>query len=76
MIRVEVVCGHQYFSAFQAAKDGNLRPASSKDVPQGLLKRVCENYSLQMSPAGTAESSPGRESWVEVRETTQSRRDG
>src|ERR1700734_3004455 len=34
------------------------------------LKRVCENYSLQMSPVGTAESSPGRESWVEVRETT------
>src|ERR1700734_1126058 len=33
------------------------------------LKRVCENYSLQMSPVGTAESSPGRESWVEVRET-------
>src|SRR6202044_3997114 len=39
-----------------------------KSVPQGL-KRVCENYSLQMSPVGTAESSPGRESWVEVRET-------
>src|SRR6202044_2067708 len=28
------------------------------------LKRVCENYSLQMSPVGTAECSPGRESWV------------
>src|ERR1700733_16300799 len=23
------------------------------------LKRVCENYSLQMSPAGTAENAPG-----------------
>jgi hypothetical protein len=39
-------------------------------------KSLRENYSLRLSPVGAAESSPGRESWVEVRETTQSRRDG
>ena len=25
---------------------------------------MCENYSLQMSPVGTAENDPGRQSWV------------
>jgi hypothetical protein len=37
-------------------------------VEGAALQSQRENYSLQLSPGGTAESSPGRESWVSVRQ--------
>jgi hypothetical protein len=46
------------------------------DVPQGV-KGVRENYFSKLSPVGTAEISPGRQSWGEgLEEMNQSRRDG
>ncbi len=38
------------------------------------LRRVCENSVL--SPEGTAEPSPGRESWVDISNPTSPVRDG
>jgi hypothetical protein len=36
---------------------------------------VCENSISKLSPEGTAEPSPGRESWVRSERTTESPRD-